>query len=212
MDTQWRIRDHFPNLTDDLLSTLRLFHVELMRFNQTLSLISTFTEKNADLLHFYDIIKASEFIIKDNPTIKEVYNYSSGNGLTGIIFGILNPQIKINIVVEDQRKLEFVKHIIARAQLANVHILNLKPDNLSIAGPSVNITRDFSNLARTLLLGNKILAAGSMIYSLKGADWFKELTALPSQISSTWNNEMAFEYELPEALGPRVVIKSVKIA
>ncbi len=210
MDVQWRIRDHFPNLSDDVLSTLRLFHIELMRFNQTLSLISTFTEKNADLLHFYDIIKASEFIKKDNVEIKEIYNYSSGNGLAGIIFSILNPTVKVNVIVEDHRKIEFVTHIVARAQLSNVQIMNLKPENLSIKGPSVNITRDFSNLARTLLLGNKILSAGATIYSLKGADWFKELTALPSQISSTWNNDMAFEYELPESLGSKVVIKSVK--
>ena len=210
MESQWRIREHFPNLSDDTLSMLRLFHVELVRFNQTLSLISTFTEKNADLLHFYDVIKASEFITKDCPNLTEIYNYSSGNGLTGVIFGILNPNVKINIIVEDARKIEFVRHVVARTQLANANIINSKPDSLSIKGPSVNITRDFSNLARTLLLGNKILDPGSTVYSLKGADWFKELTALPSQISSTWNNDMAFEYELPESLGPRVVIKSVK--
>lgn len=210
MDVNWRIRDLFPDLSDDILSALRLFHVELLRFNQSISLISTFTEKNADILHFYDVIKASEFITKDTPGLTELYNFSSGNGLTGIIFAILNPKVKVNIVVEDQRKAEFVKHIVARTQLQNVLVMNIKPDALSVKGPTVNVGRDFSNLARTLLLGNKILSAGSVFYSLKGPDWFKELTALPSQISSTWNNDMAYEHELPEALGARVVIKSLK--
>lgn len=212
MEAPWRIRDHFPALGEEILSNLRLFHVELLRFNQSVSLIPTFTEKNSDLLHFYDVIKACEFISKDNSSLKELYNFSSGHGLTGIIFAMLNTNTKVNIVVEDQRKAEFVKHIIARTQLQNVLVMNIKPDNISIKGPAVCAGRDFSNLARTLLLGNKILDPKSVFYSLKGADWFKELTALPSQISSTWNNDMAKEYELPERLGPRVVIKSVKIS
>lgn len=212
MDVNWRIRDLFPDLSDDILSALRLFHVELLRFNQSVTLISTFTEKNSDILHFYDVIKATDFISKDNPDLKELYSFSSGNGLTGIIFALLHSDVKVNIVVEDQRKAEFVKHVVARTQLQNVLVMNLKPDSLSVPGPAVVVERDFSNLARTLLLGNKILAAGSIFYSLKGADWFKELASLPSQISSTWNNDMAFEFELPEALGSRVVIKSVKTA
>jgi len=210
MDANWRIRDLIPGLSDDTLSTLRLFHIELLRFNQTLSLISTFTEKNADILHFYDVIKGAEFIAKDNANLKELYNLSSGNGITGVIFAILYPNVKVNIVIEDHRKSEFVKHIVARTQLPNVVVMNIKPESLSIKEPTVVVGRDFSNLARSLLLGNKILPAGSTFYSLKGADWFKELASLPSQISSTWNNDMAFEFELPEALGPRVVIKSIK--
>lgn len=210
MDANWRIRDLIPGLSDDILSSLRLFHIELLRFNQTLTLISAYTEKNADILHFYDVIKAVEFIAKDCPNLKELYNFSSGNGITGIIFAMFNPKVKVNIVIEDHRKSEFVKHIVARTQLQNVVVMNIKPDNIKINGPSINVGRDFSNLARTLLLGNKILSTGSTFYSLKGSDWFNELAALPSQISSTWNNEMAFEIELPEALGPRVVIKSVK--
>lgn len=212
MEASWRIRDHFSNLSDEQLSTLRLFHIELLRFNHSISLISNFSEKNADLLHFYDVIKATEFIVKDMPNLKEVYNFTSGNGISGVTFAILNPHVKVNIVVEDERKSEFIKHIVARAQTTNVSLLITKPDNLAIKNPAVVISRDFSNLARTLLLGNKILPVKSTIFSLKGADWFGELASLPAQISSTWNNEMASEYELPEKLGARVVIKSTRIS
>lgn len=212
MSASWRIRDHFPHLSDDVISNLRLFHVELLRVNQSLDLISNTTEGNADLLHFFDSIKASEFIAKDNPGLKEIYDWGTGSGFPGIVFAILNPTIKVHLVESDVRKADYLKQTIARAQITNAAVMNIKAENLNIKGPAVIMSRGLSNLARTLLLGSKTLEKKSILYSLKNDDWFSELSILPSQISSTWNNDMACEYELPESLGVRVVIKSVKIS
>lgn len=211
MDAQWRIRDHFPELSDDALSALRLFHIELLRFNQKLNLISNFTEDNADLLHFYESIKSSQFMMQDNPELKEVYDFGSGNGFAAIVFAILYPNIKTNIVEADIRKSEFLKHVMARAQLANATVLDIKADNLKLSGPGVVMSRALANLARTLLLGNKVLEKGSKVYTLKGDEWFSELAVLPAPISSTWNTEMVAEYVLPESLGNKVLIRSIKV-
>lgn len=210
MEGQWRIRDYFPEISDDALSALRVFHIELLRYNQKLNLISNFTEDNADLLHFYESIKSSQFMMKDNPDMKEIYDFGSGNGFAAIVFAILFPNVKTNIVEGDLRKAEFLKHVIARTQLANTTVLNVKAESLNIPGPGVVMSRALANLARTLLLGSKILEKGSKIYTLKGDEWFGELAALPPQISSTWNTEMVQEYVLPESLGNKVLIRSIK--
>jgi 16S rRNA (guanine527-N7)-methyltransferase len=207
---EWRIREYLPNLSDDLISSLRLFHTELLRLNQRLPLISNYTDKNADLLHFYDSIKASEFIVGENPQMTEVYDFGSGNGFPGIVMAMLYPQIRVNLVEGDVRKSEFLRHIIERTETKNVFLMNIKPDEINIKKPAILMSREMANLARTLILGNKVLKVDSVFYTLKGPNWFQELTALPSQISSTWNNQMAFEYELPEGLGTRVIIKSIK--
>ena len=212
MEASWRIRDHFPNLADDIISNLRIYHLELLRVNQSLDLIPNINDRDADLVHFYDSIKATEFIVKDNPTVTEIYDFGSGNGFPGIVIAIMNPSIKVNIVEADVRKADFLKLIATRVQLSNLNILNTKAESLSFKAPAVVVSRGLSNLARTLLLGSKVLQKGSILYSLKSDDWFSELSILPSQISSTWNNDMAFECELPETLGIRVVIKSVKIS
>lgn len=207
---EWRIRDYFPNLNEEQLSSLRLYHVELLRLNQKLNLISNYTDINADLLHFYDSLKAAELIVNENPKLTEVYDFGNGNGLPGIVFAILYPHIKINLVEGDPRKSDFLQHIVERTELSNVQIMSIKPDEININKPVILTSRGMANLARTLILGNKVLKAGSVFYTLKGADWFNELSALPSQISSTWNNEMALEYELPLNLGTRVVLRSIK--
>lgn len=210
MEAKWRIRNYFPELSDDILSALRLFHVELLRFNQKLNLISNFTEDNADLSHFYESIKSSQFIMQDNPGLSEIYDFGSGNGFAAIVFSILFPDIKTNIVESNGRKSEFLKHIIARAQLANANVMDMKADNIVLSKPGIVMSRALANLARTLLLGSKVLEKGSKIYTLKGDEWFSELAILPAPISSTWNTEMVAEYILPESLGNRVLIRSIK--
>jgi len=209
MDAEWRLRELCPNLSDDILSALRIYHLELLRFNQTLNLVSNFTEKNADIIHFYDSVKACEFVIGETPQAKEIFDFGSGNGFPGIVMAILRPQVKVNLVDSDERKCEFLKHIVARAQLTNVKVMQMKVEDVKTSEPAIVITRAFANLARTLLLSNKILKKDSRVYSLKGPDWFSELASLPNQLCSTWNTEMAYEYELPNALGNRVLLRSV---
>jgi 16S rRNA (guanine(527)-N(7))-methyltransferase RsmG len=208
---EWRIREYLK-LSDELISSLRLFHTELLRLNQRLPLISHYNDKDADLLHFYDSIKASEFIIKENPDMTEIYDFGPGNGLPGIVMAMLYPNITVNIVEGDSRKSYFLQHIIDRTELKNVFLMNINPDEINIKKPAILMSRGMANLGRTLILGSKVLKEGSIFYTLKGGNWFTELTALPAQISSTWNNEMAYEYELPESLGTRVIIKSIKIS
>lgn len=212
MEAEWRIRNYISSLSVDTLSALRLYHVELLRFNQKLNLISTYTEKNADILHFLDSIKACEYIYGDLGGIKEIYDFGSGNGFPGLIMAILYPDIQANLVEVDERKAEYLKHMLARLELKNAKVFQTRAENIAATQKTVIISRAFANLARILLMANKIVPVGSVVYSLKGPDWFSELTALPNQISSTWNNDMGFEYDLPENLGARVVIKSVKTA
>jgi 16S rRNA (guanine527-N7)-methyltransferase len=210
MEAEWRIRSFMESLQVEVMSSLRLYHVELLRFNQKLNLISTYTEKNADLLHFFDCIKACEYVYKDLDAAKEIYDFGSGNGFPGIIMAIMYPDLQVNLIEVDERKSEFLKHMLARLELKNAKVFQVKVEDLKIPQPAKIMCRAFANLARTLLLSNKIVKMGTVIYSLKGPDWFSELAALPNQISSTWNTDMGFEYELPENLGARVVLKSVK--
>lgn len=210
MEPQWRIRDYFSDLPDDILSSLRLFHVELLRYSQELSLIPNYSEADADLLHFYESIVASKHVMERNPGLKNIFDIGSGNGFAAVVFAILYPGVQVQIVEEDLRKADFLKHIIARTEITNLSIVQVKPEKLVLKGPVIIMSRDFANLARTLLLGNKILEKDSVIYCLKDDKWFSEVAAFPSPISSTWNIEMVLETELPANLGNRVLVKAQK--
>lgn len=185
--------------------------MELLRYNQKLGLIQPGTERDIDITLFYESIVASKFILKDSSSAAVVH-IGANNGFPGLVLSLLNKDVDVTLAEEDERFCDFLRHMIARLELKNTKVIGGKLDQLKLPQSTVAFAKDVSNLARTLLLGNKILSKGSALYILKGTDWFSELASLPSQICSTWNTEMALEYELPERKGIRVVLRSQKIS
>ena len=206
----WRIREYFKDISDETLEYFKLYQVELLKFNQRLNLISVGTEANADIVHFYDCIKAVQYLSEQVADVETIYDFGSGNGFPGLIFALLNPEKKIIFIDSDSRKCEFLKYMAARLNTRNISVLNQRIEEMKL-GNQVAMCRGFASLARTLLLTRSTLEEGSIIYSLKGRNWFAEVTSLPHQICSTWNTEMAYEYILPLAQGDRVILKSVKL-
>src|SRR5690606_4269060 len=117
----------------------------LLRYSQELNLISNYTEADADLLHFYESIKASEFIRNDNPKTQTFHDIGSGNGFAAVVFAILYPDIKVSIVEDDSRKADFLKHIVARTEISNVTVMQINPEKLVTKGPIVVMSRDYAN-------------------------------------------------------------------
>jgi 16S rRNA (guanine527-N7)-methyltransferase len=185
--------------------------VELLRSNQVLSLIHPGTEHHIDILLFYESIVAARFIIKDSAA-KSLIHLGAASGFPGIVCALLFPDIQVTLAEEEERKCEFLRSIVSKLDLKNVKVVSNKLESLNIESGTVAVAKDLSNLARTLLLGGKILSKGTKFYILKGTDWFSEVAALPSQICSTWNTEMALEFDLPERKGVRVVIRSSKLS
>lgn len=209
-DFPWRLREFCKDVPDQTLEAFKLYQVELLRFNQRLNLISFNTEANADILHFYDCIKAAQYLSDILADENVVYDLGSGNGFPGVIFSILNPTKKVVFVDSDARKCEFLKYVAARLETKNVEVDNRRIEQINF-GKSVAMCRGLASLARTLLLARPLMKKDSTIYSLKGRNWFPEVASLPHQICSTWNTEMAYEYTLPLAQGDRVILKSVKL-
>lgn len=185
--------------------------MELLRYNQQLSLIQPGTEHHIDILLFFESIISSRFILKDS-NAKKIIQVGAGSGFPGIILALIDNSVEVTLAEEDERKCDFLRSIAAKFELKNVKVISGKLESLKLDPNSVVVAKEVSNLARTLLLGNKILSKGSKFYIIKGTDWFSEIAALPSQICSTWNTEMALEFELPERKGVKVVIRSNKIA
>lgn len=210
-DFPWRLRDFFKEIPDGTMEYFKLYQIELLRFNQRLNLISFNSEQNADILHFYDCIRAAQYLSDALVDHDLVYDLGSGNGFPGMIFSILNPTKKVIFVDSDARKCEFLKYVAARLNAKNIEVENKRIEQINM-GKSIAMCRGLASLARTLLLARAVMNKESIIYSLKGRNWFPEVASLPHQICSTWNTEMAFEYILPQNQGDRVILKSVKLA
>lgn len=208
----WRIDGWFPDLNPEVLKQFKIYNDELIKFNKTVSLVSPKTIPMADALHFADGILASRVISKGYPKINEIYDLSLGNGFPGLIFAILNPQVKVHVVEPDQRKSEFLKHVIATVRVPNADVMNVKPDTLKEGSVNYVMTRGFASISKVILLLRKTVPKGGVIFHLKGEQWGMEVSEIPIQLCSLWTPGLVGEYRLPVGEVKFSVIKTDKIA
>lgn len=208
----WRVPQWFSALAPDTLETLRQFHVELLKFNAKLNLISRNTERDADETHFADCVLAIQ-ALPQLTKAKLVVDVGSGNGLPGLIFAILHPHHPIQLVESDARKCEFLKHVAHQLNLRQVQVANVRLEALPmVAAGSVGLSRGFASISKTCLLANKVFPAGSTFYHLKGNSWSSEIAEIPSQLMSFWRPELVGEYTLPVSQVRRGLVATTKKA
>lgn len=207
----WRLREWFPDLEPNAHEMLKVFHSELIKFNLRLNLIARPTEREADELHFADCLSASQLIGAAGLN-RPVYDVGSGNGLPGIVIGLLNPSVEVNLIESDSRKCEFLKHAVHVLKLSNVKVMNLRLESLKQAELSIGVSRGFATIAKTILACNRLFVKGGKFYHLKGPSWSREIADIPSQLISAWTPELVGEYSLPVSQSRRSVVCTTKIS
>lgn len=208
----WRIDEWFPDLSPDVKSRLKTFHQELIKFNKNLSLISAKTIFVADAIHFADSIMASQAIMKANPKIDKIYDFGSGSGFPGIVFGILYPQIKVVLIDTDQKKCEFLGHMVHVLGTKNFTVENNNIEKLPENSVQWAICRGFGNISKAILMARKIIPKGGALYHMKGEEWGIEVGEIPTQLCSLWSPSLVGEYKLPIGAIKFGVVKTEKIA
>lgn len=192
----WRIDDWFPELDNQIKSSLKTYHEELLKFNRSVNLIGVKTIPQADVVHFADCILAHRII---QPELKSdiIYDFGSGNGFPGLLFAILTPEKKFRLVEVDQRKAEFLKHMVSTLKLANVEVLIRQIETLDAGSVQCAISRGFAPISKALLMSRKIFAVGGHFFHMKGEEWVSEVAAIPTQLCSYWQPSLLGEYKLP---------------
>lgn len=205
----WRTSAWFPDLPGNNLKLLKAYHVELMKFNVKLNLISRNTEREADEVHFADCILSSALLLKENLG-ERIFDIGSGNGFPGVVLGILDPKREFVLVESDQRKSEFLKHAICSLQMKNMSVMNVRLENLQGTAIKFAVSRGFASISKTLLLCNRIFGKTGNFYHLKGNNWSSEIVDLPSQLISAWTPRLVGEYTLPVSQARRAIVATQK--
>jgi 16S rRNA (guanine527-N7)-methyltransferase len=207
----WRMPEWYPDTPSQLMAQLKTYHSELLKFNVKLNLVARSTEREADEVHFADSLLAARLI----PAAKmahPLYDIGSGNGLPGVIVGLLNPNLETFLVESDSRKAEFLKHVIHVLQLKNVKVMNARLENIKTPTLAYGMSRGFASISKTILACNKIFLKGGRFFHLKSGAWSKEIAEIPSQLISIWTPELVGEYALPNSQVRRAVICTTKIS
>lgn len=207
----FRVKEWFPDLSDEKIELLKLYNDEITKFSNTISLVSQKTLPFMDLIHFSDSIYASR-MISLKYKIPQIYDIGSGNGFPGIVYAVLNPTTKVVLVDTDQRKSEFLKHVVATLKLTNASVVNDKIENVPERSIHYAISRGFASLTKSLITCRKSFPKNGIYFHMKGDSWATEISEMPAQICSYWAPELLGEYKLPGLEPKFVVVKTVKIS
>lgn len=193
----WRMRHWFPELGEEALSRLRIFHLELLRFNKSMSLISRRTESEADLHHFADCVIAGRHLLERTKAPK-IFDIGSGNGLPGLVIATLDPSREVVCIDSNAKKVEVIRHLARKMHLENVSAKQVRLEELQEGEIECAVSRGFASIAKTLLLSRKPVATNGDYFHMKGSSWVREVGDIPSQICSFWSPKLVSDYHLPE--------------
>lgn len=210
--TNWRIKEWFPDLDDKIHDQLKKYFSELQKFNKVVNLVSAKTLLHADAIHFADSILATRIVSKKVNKSVYLYDLGSGNGFPGLVYAILNPDQKMCLMDSDERKCEFLKHIVDTLELPNVVVQTKKIDTLPSNTIEQAICRGFAPLPKALLTLRKPVKKGAIVYHMKSDEWALEVSQIPSQLCSMWQPELEQEYKLPIGDIKMFIVKTIKIS
>ncbi len=207
---EWRIPEWFKDIEQDDLIRLQYYHVELLRFNKKINLISANSMFDADLVHFADSIIAGRLILKDCKC-KVIYDFGSGNGFPGLVMALLDKSREFVLVEADGRKAEFLKHVVSRLEFKHVRVEVARIENLPENSVECGVSRGLAQISRSLMMTRKIFKVGGRFYHVKGDHWTVELAGIPSQLCSVWEPALLGEYRLPMGSSHLAVVVTAKI-
>lgn len=208
MTPSWRLKAWFPDINFVMHEQLKKYFTELLRFNKTINLISSKSEFYSDAIHFADSILASRAVSKNINKNEPLYDLGSGNGFPGLVYAILYPDQSVILLDSDERKCEFLKHIINTIGLKNANVSNIKVEQLGVDSIDQAICRGFSPLPKALLTLRKIVKLRGTIYHLKSEEWATEVSQIPIQLCSIWQPQLLADYILP--VGDKIKMYIVK--
>lgn len=203
------INEWFPFLGPHQLGKLKDYRDLLVKFNDSINLISPNSTKAVDNVHLADSIAASRFIL-GSLNSDPVYDLGSGNGLPGIVMGILAPEKKIVLIDRDLKKTEFLKHVVGALKLENVSCVakNLGQDRDLVINQS--ISRAMAPLGRFASTMGSAFPVGGKCFLMKTPKWEAELAPDHGHLKKQWSWSVVFEYELPEDRQKRIILEIVK--
>lgn len=206
----FRLKQWFPELSDRQVEMFRLLHGKLIERNDALGLVGSKTIPQGDLIHFADSIISSRMIQKSIGDAA-VADLASGGGFPGLIYAIMFPNSQVTLVEADAQKAEYLTQAVNTLRLSNTKVLSIQMEKLGDGSINYAMCRGFSTLSKTILVLRRVVKKGGCVFHLKGEEWFKEMSDIPTQLCSFWRASLVGEYTLPVGEVTYAVVKTDKI-
>ncbi len=141
----------------------------LLKWNNTINLISFSTVHEAIQRHIIDSLQLLRFIKNKNISIIDL---GSGAGLPGIVLSIAGVA-EVTLIESDSRKSSFLMQA-AKLSTGNIKVINDRLENLQDLECDIVTARAFTSLAKILEFGSKIKVADKYLLH-KGKTYREEI-------------------------------------
>ncbi len=164
------------NLNDKQKEKLLFFKKEFLEYNKKVNLTSRKSIEDFDLINLKDSLGIIKFYtFKKNQNVIDV---GTGGGFPGIILAIIFDETNFYLNDSNNKKIEWIKHIVNVLELKNVFILNSRVEKLESKYNNyfdVVISRAVAKISHLLELTSNIQKINGEIILFKGKNYTNEL-------------------------------------
>lgn len=178
----WAPEDKGFELSDDQLSKLAEYLELLERWNRVHSLTAVEGLENQVRIHILDALAVWPHLSErfgPRPAIR-VADVGSGMGVPGIVWAIVMPQWRFDLIERQQKKASFLRHVVSRLNLAErVKVLACDVRQVpSEPGYDLITSRAFAALPDFLVVTDVIASSDTLWVAMMGKKEVSEHTLL----------------------------------
>lgn len=114
-------------LTEQQLEQFRIYHKELVEWNEKMNLTAITEQSAVYLKHFYDSITAAFYLDFTKPM--KICDVGAGAGFPSIPLKICFPHIEITIVDSLNKRIQFLEHLSKELKLTEVQFIHSRAED-----------------------------------------------------------------------------------
>ena len=152
------------DIIDDNADKLLAFIYLLEKWNKTYNITAIRDLEQMVILHIIDSASVYNYL-KGNSII----DVGTGGGIPGIIFAIINPNLKVTLLDSSQKKTRFLRFAKRQLKIENIEVVCERVEKYQPNTTyDVVISRAFSEVGNFLKLAGHLCSQNGKIYAMKG--------------------------------------------
>lgn len=154
------------SLSDTHIDSFDLYLQELLEWNKTFNLTGIRDPEDIVIKHFVDSLTPLPYLEPSDGLL----DIGSGAGFPSLPLKIAAPELQVQLVEANRKKVSFLKHLIRTLKLKSVTVLHSRFEHIKPPDQSFNtiISRAFTRLEPLLKLVAPLMVSGNTLVAMLG--------------------------------------------
>lgn len=198
------------DINDDILNKLSIYANFLIEYNEHTNLTRIDSIEDIYLKHFYDSLTITKII--DLNTVNTMIDVGTGAGFPGVVIKIFYPNIKVDLLDSNNKKLEFLNQLIEKLGLTGIKTIHDRSEDYArnhLDSYDLVVARAVKNLPELSELCIPLVKVGGYFVSMKGeaTEEIEKGTKFINKLNSSIEDTIVFDLPIEEATRTLIKIK-----